>query len=994
MPARRRIFWSTQEASRKRMILLVFTAAALGVFSILDLAFYINVPGYQAPFHGYAFLIAIFAIAWFGYVNVGAAASIVMFPIVLSSIVLLGNTPATTGALHLVILDLLLAMVFFSRRGTILTTALNIATIVFLTVAAPEKTGGWQTAGQPLMGSILAGILAFVYLTHRELGEKERFRDTAEAEARLRLALNAAQMGLWSWDIRSGLVEMSPRVEEIFGLAEGTFDGRYETFRGHLHPDDKTHFDAAIGLALREHSGSYWVQFRVVRDDGTLRWMEGRGTVAVDDRGLPRRMQGTAVDITDQKAASAELEESRRFVRRIAEASPLLIYVYDVAAEKNVYMNRNLGVDLGFAPTEFPEPSEVMPRLMHPDDLARLPEHLAQWATVPDGGFVETEYRMRTADGSYRWFRGRDMVFEREADGRVKRIIGTAQDVTESRITQDRLQLAATVFDSSREGIIITDPDGHIRSVNAAFTAITGYTLAEVEGQNPRIFSSGLHDRAFYEDMWESIANRGFWQGEIWNRRKYGGIFPEYLSISALRDDAGRVMYYVGFFTDLTESKAAEERIEFLASRDTLTGLPNRITFRDRFEQALGRGVREHFPVALMSFDINQFQVLNSTLGPASGDLLIRAVGERLTKAAGEEATVSRQGGDEFLILQPLTDEGASDAAAAAGRLLGALREGFVANGQSISLTASIGISLFPRDGSDFDVLFQKSDAALGHAKRSGRNTYRFYEEAINLEMQHRMMMEGRLRAAVVQESFAVYFQPQFSLKSGKLSGAEALLRWYDPALGGFVPPDDFIPLAERTGLIVDIGRWVLNESCRAAVRWRSQGDPIVISVNLSALQLEDETLLSQVEAALATSGLPAEFLELELTESMLARDTETTLDRVKKLRALGIRLAIDDFGTGYSSLRYLQKFPFTRIKVDRSFTQEIDRDVGTTAIARAILRLGKSLGLSTIAEGVETEGQVAMLRAEECDEVQGFLYARALPEHEFIARFFTSNGH
>lgn len=841
-------------------------------------------------------------------------------------------------------------------------------------------------------GPILTGLLFLIYLKYRELSEKEQQEIAAEAEGRLRLALDAAQMGLWSWDIRTGRVEMSDRVQEIFGFSPGTFDGRYETFRGRLHPDDKTHFDRAIGQALRERSGTYWVQFRAVRPNGEVRWMEGRGTVAVDERNLPYRMQGTAVDITDQKAASAELEESRRFVRRIAEASPFVIYVFDLSQMKNVYTNRNLAIDLGFSPTDFPDPTDVIIRLLHPDDHARLPELIARWTNVPDGGFLETEYRLRTADGTYRWFRGRDMVFEREADGRVKRIIGTAQDITDSRLTHDRLQLAATVFDSSREGIIITDPDGRIRSVNAAFTAITGYTLSEVEGQNPRMFASGLHDRKFYQDMWDSIASRGFWQGEIWNRRKYGGVFPEYLSISALRDDTGRILHYVGFFTDLTETKAAEERIEYLASRDTLTGLPNRITFRDRFDQALGRGIRENLPVALLSFDINQFQVLNSTLGPASGDLLIRAVGERLTKAAGEDATVSRQGGDEFLILQPLTDEGAGNAAAAAEKLLGALREGFAVNGQAITLTASIGISLFPRDGSDFDVLFQKADAALGQAKRSGRNTYRFYEEAINIEMQHRMMLEARLRSAVVHESFAVYYQPQFHLKTGKLIGAEALLRWNDTALGGFVPPDDFIPLAERTGLIVEIGRWVLNESCRAAVRWKNEGVPIMISVNLSALQLEDETLVEQVESALASTGLAPELLELELTESMLAGDTETTLGRVQKLRALGIKLAIDDFGTGYSSLRYLQKFPFTRIKIDRSFIRDIGRDDGTTAITRAILNLGKSLGLSTIAEGVETEHQAALLRREECDEVQGFLYARPLPEHEFISRFlFTS---
>lgn len=504
-------------------------------------------------------------------------------------------------------------------------------------------------------------------------------------------------------------------------------------------------------------------------------------------------------------------------------------------------------------------------------------------------------------------------------------------------------------------------------------------------GRNPRLLSSGHHDKTFYRQMWEALNSQGYWQGEIYDRRKSGEIYPKWTRINVVKDDQGRVVNHVAVFSDISDRKALEERLQFLAQHDHLTGLPNRNLLRLRLEQAvesaMERGAGGINPVALLLLDLDHFKTINDSLGHHAGDQLLRTVVKRLKNILRESSTLCRQGGDEFLIVLPQAQDLAR-VSRAAETVLAALATPFEVDGHPLSITGSIGISLAPDDGSDFDTLLKKADTALVHAKQSGRNAYRFFTEAMNVSTLERLTLQQRLHQALERQELVLYYQPQLDLASGRVVGVEALLRWRTPE--GLVPPGKFIPLAEETGLIVPMGAWVIQEACRQARTWLDAGlPPMTMAVNLSALQFHRDNLLITVGDALSAASLPAASLELELTESILIQDAEATLATLKAMNAMGVLLSIDDFGTGYSSLAYLKRFTVDKLKIDQSFVRDITSDGDSAAIVRAVVQMASSLKLKTIAEGVETESQAAALRATGCDEVQGYLYARPMPAAE-----------
>jgi diguanylate cyclase (GGDEF)-like protein/PAS domain S-box-containing protein len=553
----------------------------------------------------------------------------------------------------------------------------------------------------------------------------------------------------------------------------------------------------------------------------------------------------------------------------------------------------------------------------------------------------------------------------------------------ERRRSTARLRLAANVFDYAREGIVVTDGDSRILSVNPAFTDITGFTEAEAEGQTPRILKSEHHDPGFYEEIWNTLKERGVWQGEIWNRRKDGEVFVAYESISAVRDDNGRPVRYVSVLSDITEFRQQQAHIQHLAYHDALTELPNRELLLDRLGHALARAQRNEHTVVVLFLDLDNFKRINDSLGHHVGDELLQEVASRMQSVLRNSDTVGRLGGDEFLILLE-GQTGQSHASHTAERILAAIGEPLNLRGHRLEVTPSLGIARYPEDGSDATTLLKNADAAMYHAKDAGRGTYRFFDAALHERAQRRMQLESELRQALDRDELELYFQPKVALMDGTSRGAEGLIRWNHPERG-LVSPGEFIPVAEEGGLIQPLGDQVLEMACREAGALGTEGGTGgAVAVNLSVHQLSQPDLAKRIDTLMTRYEVPRGSLEIELTESVLMNDPQGATDLMGCLREMGVGLAVDDFGTGYSSLAYLRTLPLDQLKIDRSFVNDLETGEPAGAIVRAILALGATLSLDVVAEGIETETHAKLLRGFGARYGQGFLYAKPMPRDEW----------
>ncbi|MBI4983894.1 MAG: EAL domain-containing protein [Rhodocyclales bacterium] len=549
-------------------------------------------------------------------------------------------------------------------------------------------------------------------------------------------------------------------------------------------------------------------------------------------------------------------------------------------------------------------------------------------------------------------------------------------DIRERRLAEQHAQLSDKVFQNTQEGIVVTDGAGSIVSVNPAFTAVTGYRPEEVLGKNPSVLQSGRHDAAFYRAMWDELHLHGQWQGEIWNRRRNGEVFPEWLNISAVRDGGGRVVYYVAVFSDISLVKQNEERLHHLAHFDALTGLPNRLLFADRLQHAMIQAQRNGSHVGLLFIDLDRFKLVNDTLGHRAGDVLLQKTSQRLVAAVRAQDTVARLGGDEFMVILP---ELASPAGAAnvAEKIIEAMAPAFRIDERDVYVGASIGIADYPLSGEDADTLTKHADIAMYRAKEEGRNTYQFYRPGHEGVPRDVFEMEHGLRHAVERGELRLVYQPQVEIESGRVVAVEALLRWNHPTRGE-IPPTEFIPVAEDSGLIGAIGEWVLRQACVQNKAWQDRGlPPVRVAVNLSVRQLRNLRFAERLADILAETGLAPEWLEFELTESMVMQYAKETMAVLWQIKAMGVRLSIDDFGTGYSSLAYLKRLPVDTLKIDRSFIEGLDVDINDQAISNAIIALAASLNLRVVAEGVETAKQLGFLREHNCCDAQGFFFSR-----------------
>jgi diguanylate cyclase (GGDEF)-like protein/PAS domain S-box-containing protein len=540
-------------------------------------------------------------------------------------------------------------------------------------------------------------------------------------------------------------------------------------------------------------------------------------------------------------------------------------------------------------------------------------------------------------------------------------------------------KLAARVFESGQEAIFITDASGRIIDANASFEILTGFSRAETIGQTPKFLASGRHDSDFYTAMYATLQATGNWSGEVWNRRKDGSIFPEWQTISAVHNAQGEVTHYISSFTDISERKHAEARLRHMADYDALTGLPNRRLLSERATQVIASVQRAKQRMAIMFLDLDHFKNINDSLGHAAGDLLLTSIAERLRSSVRAEDTVSRIGGDEFIILLAEI-ENPEDAGHVAKKLLASLRRPLELANRQIEVTSSLGIAIYPEDGADVGSLLKNADTAMYHAKEQGRNNFQFFTAELNARTEARFAKEVALRRALEQGELRLHYQPQIALKSDRIVGCEALVRWQHPEQG-LLAPGHFIELAEECGLIENIGNWVLNEACRQGAAWLAAGLPIKrIGVNVSPFQLRKADFIDVVSQALAAHDFPANSLELEITESMLVDHSEHLAELFNQLQDLGVQIALDDFGTGYSNLSYLKRFPLNRLKIDRSFVSDIPHDALDATLTMAVIGLADNFGLGVIAEGVETEEQLEFLRGLDCDEVQGFLFHQPMP--------------
>jgi len=615
--------------------------------------------------------------------------------------------------------------------------------------------------------------------------------------------------------------------------------------------------------------------------------------------------------------------------------------------------------------------------LLHPQDRERAPLEFQAYIDSGQNSLYESEFQMLHRDGRAVSILARGQSLHDAVGEPLGITAGTHIDITQQVETEAKLALSAKVFELGNEGFIITDAYERIVMVNHAFTRITGYSEAEAIGQKPGMLSSGRHGAEFFQAMWHKLNKQGAWQGEVWNRRKDGQIYPQWLSISSIKNDAGEITYYIGIMSDISQLKENQEAIHQLAYYDPLTKLPNRTLLEERAAFALKLAQRSGKSLALLFLDLDNFKNINDSLGHKAGDHLLRAFAQRLESTVREEDTFARPGGDEFVFMLPNTD--ANGAAHAAQKIMDLLKSPFRIEGYSLSVSSSVGIALYPDDGETLNQLYTNADIAMYRSKQKGRNTYSFFTPELQTHYVRLMQLENALREALETGQFELHYQPQQELASGNIIGLEALLRWEHPELGE-ISPAEFIPIAESSGLIVPIGEWVLREGTAQLRRWIDAGiAPPKLAINLSAAQFQQSSLPDLIMSILEQSQLPAEYLELELTESITMDDPERAVTMINRLHQEGVSLSIDDFGTGYSSLSYLKRFKISKLKIDKSFVRDLNEDNDDRVIVGTIITLAKSMGLRCIAEGVENREQLEFLRRLGCDDIQGYYLSRPL---------------
>lgn len=776
------------------------------------------------------------------------------------------------------------------------------------------------------------------------------------------------------------------RVDSAEGLSQTLKQGEWDlVLSDHSMPG----FDSFAALQIVQQSGRdlpFIIVSGAIGEDLAVAAIKAGAHDYLLKSNLKRLIPAIERELQAAQARRTHFQSEQRFRATFEQAAVGIAHVG--LDGRWLRVNNKLCIITGYSEEELL--THDRPSITYPDDM---PDELDSMQQLLAGDVPSSTKEMRYTrkDRSLVWV-NLTWSLTRTSTGEPDYFIEVIEDITKRKEATERLRLFARIFDTINEGVVVTDASNNIMLVNPAFSAITGYSATEAIGKNPRILHSGLMDKAFYDKMWQSIKKTGRWQGEITDRRKNGESYVEWLSISTMKDERGEFSHHIAVVSDISERKAAEERMVYIAQHDFLTGLPNRMMLHDRLTQAIAHAEREQRKVAVMFLDLDRFKAINDTLGHLTGDKLLQVVADRINSVARTSDTVSRLGGDEFAIMLPYI-ENADDIAMIALKLLASIAGPCVIDDNEIEVTTSIGISVFPEDGIDSESLIAHADAAMYQAKGNGRNNYQFFTREMNRRTLERMLIKNKLSHALERNELFLLYQPQVDLKSGHIIGAEALVRWDNP-LYGKVLPAQFIPIAEENGLIPPIGEWVLREACRQNQAWRKLGlMKITMAVNISSVQFRQKNLGEIIKAILSESGLAPSGLELEITESVVMQDAEAAILLLEDMKAMGLKLSVDDFGTGYSSLSYLKRFPIDKFKIDQSFVRDLTTDTDDAVIISTIISMAHSLKLKVIAEGVETAEQLAFLKQQGCDEIQGYYFSQPVSAEEFTKLLSSGSG-
>ncbi len=822
----------------------------------------------------------------------------------------------------------------------------------------------------------IGGIIIFT----DDITDQKR-ADTAlrGSEELLKETQRIAGLGSYLFDIDSGSWTSSDVMDEIFGI-DKQYERTVEGWAALIHPDDRSAMLTYLHDEVLGRRQPFDREYRVIRrTDGQLRWVHGAGQLQFDVQGHPVEMAGVIEDITDARQAQETLRESEHLLQLFIEHAPVALAMFD-REMRHVAVSRRWLEIYGLTG------QDIIGR-SHYEVFPDLPE---RWKEAHRRGLAgepqrSDEDRYDRADGTVQWSRW-EIIPWRTGDGSVGGIVIFFEDITQRKAADDRLRLGAMVFTGAREGITITDRDGTILEVNDAFTRITGYTRKEALGKNPRILQSGLQSAEFYRNMWESLLREGHWSGEIWNRTKGGDIYAEMLSINAIHNEKGKVEQYVGLFTDITELKEQEQRLEHIARYDALTGLPNRTLFGDRLRQAMAHAHRKKGLLAVVYFDVDGFKTINDSYGHATGDGLLTALAFRMKRALRDGDTLARLGGDEFAAVI-LDLEDSSACLATVNRLLAAAGEEAQIGEAMLRVSTSAGVTFYPQtEDVDADVLLRQAGQAMYQAKLAGRNCFHLFDPNQDQIVRGRHENIEHIRQALTARQFVLFYQPKVNMRTGKVIGAEALIRWQHPERG-LLPPGMFLPVIEDHPLAVELGEWVIESALGQMESWLEEGFEIPVSVNVSAIELQQADFADRLRIHLAAHPRvkPAD-LELEVVETNAVQDVMRTSQVLSACREIGVAIGLDDFGTGYSSLTYLKRLPANVLKIDQSFVRDMLEEPENLTILEGVLGLAAAFHRRVIAEGVETPEHGLMLLQMGCDLAQGFGVAAAMPARELRA--------
>ncbi|MGR5147152.1 sensor domain-containing protein [Photobacterium alginatilyticum] len=791
------------------------------------------------------------------------------------------------------------------------------------------------------------------------------------------------KVGSWFWDLTSDTISWSHEVYRIYGLEDMSITPTIDLLSEFIHPEDRDWVISTLTGSIESESINYSLVHRAQLADGTIKYLRKRADVTRDSKGKPLLMRGTVHDVTDVYQISAKLTKTSHKLNTTFNSVEEGIWEYDLVSGEFFTSPKFWSILEREKPADGSDFSEWLD-CIHPEDRIEGLNFFQRFIQQNFTSVFQFEFRLsdshyaQLTDGNERWLKLKGSVIAKDVKGNPIRIAGIQRDITHTVEARRQLSRAQVVFDNTSECILITDKNNNIISVNRAFEETTGYREKELLGLTPSVLSSGLHDKEYYQSLWFSLNTKGHWKGEVWNKRKNGEIYPEEMSINVIRDSNDEIINYVAVFRDISHWKKAEEQLTFFAYYDPLTGLVNRRSFIHRVEQLINSIHKNSHVFSLLFIDMDDFKSINDLYGHDFGDRVLTRIAERLKKIFHEKDNICRYGGDEFCILLP--DISAADAKERAQDIVTAISRPLYIEGIEINTTVSIGISAFPDSGLTHHALLKNADYAMYNMKGQGRNGFCEYDSELQSEYIQKLKLRDRLKKAIAEEALTVHYQPIVNAQTGEINKLEALVRWYDE-VEGHISPVEFIPVAEKYGLIKQIGAFVLHQACRDLKKLHEAGfSHLSISVNRSVKEFINSSDEPQVWEVIEQYDLPDKSIIVEITESTASKESSDIQSLLGYFKQRDIQVALDDFGTGYSSLSAVVELRPDIIKIDRGFIKELGSSQDSLTLVSLIIDLSHKLGIKVVAEGVETEAQLEILRELKCKYVQGFYFSKPVP--------------